>query len=175
MITKTNSLRGLALAGALAMISAEQSAKAIVIFDVVDANTYTLTLQGVSFSSSANVIQWAPAPVNQHNGFASGGGYLDGALYTSAPGGGTLTGGFIGTPFGATGLADGGVVTVTNITTVDLTTLTLPAAPIAVTSGHAPGVITGDATLVFTPVPEPSSTAILALGGCALLLRRRRA
>ena len=33
---------------------------------------------------------------------------------------------------------------------------------------------TGEITLTIAPVPEPSSTALLGLGGLALILRRRR-
>jgi len=39
------------------------------------------------------------------------------------------------------------------------------------TSGDQAAAVT---TLSFTAVPEPSSSALLGLGGVALLLRRRR-
>lgn len=172
--TTWNALRGLALAGALGAMSAGQSAKAVFIFDVVDASTYTLTLSGSSLNAvSPGTYQWgAITGSSTHDHGITG---LPGAdLGEIWHSGGTMTGLRLTGEFGDTNqgpLADGGVITVP-VAGLDLTTLTLPAAPLAMVPGTATGT---NNSLTFTAVPEPSSTAILALGGCAMLLRRRRA
>ena len=81
-------------------------------------------------------------------------------------------------------LPDSGVFTITNFNAVDLTTLVLPTTPVTMSSGveDATGAdnrlifnYVPEPSVVSESVPEPSSALCLAVGGCTLLLRRKRA
>ncbi|MCP5538407.1 MAG: PEP-CTERM sorting domain-containing protein [Akkermansiaceae bacterium] len=173
-------LRGLVLAGGLGAMSVGQSAKAVFVFDVVDADTFTVTASGSSLTGSPNYFWGITGSLSTNGSIASS---PEGTVPTATQGGfihytaSTISGLRLSlSPFGSGSftLSDGGVYTVSNVTLVDLTTLTLPSSPLPLTTGGAQASGT-DNSLVFTAVPEPSSTAILALSGCAMLLRRRRA
>ena len=178
---KIGALKGLALAGILGTMSAGQHAQAVFVFSILDSDTFTITASGSSLTGSLD-YRWGSLTGSLSQTFnvsTTPGGTVGTPLPVSRlyyDGGNTITGLRLYTPdFGGYNLPDGGVYTVSG-NTIDLTTLVLPAAPLAMTSGiiNTTGA-NNDLIQPLQPTPEPSSAILIAVGGCTLLLRRKRA
>lgn len=169
-------LKSIALASLVATASMAPNADAAFVFDIIDADTFTITTNGSTIIEVAEpffTVSWGTPVGTLFNGVAtpSNGANFNGVTTDLYVAGGAISGVNFNAAFSAVSIPDGGVINV-DVAGVDLTTLVVPPA-LPMTSPPNPGVvITGDTTL--TPVPEPSSTAILALGASAMLLRRRR-
>jgi len=204
MKTKQRTLRSLALASTMAVIAAGQTADAIIIFEVVDSNTFTLTADGGSLDGDF-AYSWGLDMGIAYLGFAEDEAYRSLVFTNGEETEDRLTAdvaitepplfeeviGFQLSGFGEEEegvpviLNDGDTLTVNMVDrSVDLTTLIFPTQPLPfnqnfdLTVGPSVqnNITTGNVSLVFTTsaVPEPSTSMILGLGACAMLLRRKR-
>jgi len=205
MKTKQRTLRSIALASTMAVIAAGQTADAIIIFEVVDSNTFTLTADGgslngdygYSWGSDMGIAYLGIAEVASHRSlvFTNGEETEDRLTADVAIAEPPLSEEVIGFQLSVFGedqeglsviLNDGDTLTVNMVASVDLTTLIFPTQPLPLNQDFdfdltvGPSVqnniTTGNVSLVFTTsaVPEPSTSMILGLGACAMLLRRKR-
>jgi hypothetical protein len=194
--TLTKTTLTLATAALLAATSASNAA--VTLTQVGATTNWDINIAPITFTANSNVenVEWLIFEDYFSANATVSGTHVSGTLDVSVNGGTTIN----LTPFSTTGtwgsaafgpldsndlfvnifgvapsLSDGDTVTVSGSLRFSTTDVLTPVAgPVNAALWNSGDIIRTDVVSVATMVPEPGTTALLGLGGLALILRRRK-